>query len=359
MNEQKVSALFLTKYTRKGPSSRYRFLQYFPYLEAHGIRCVSSPLTDDPYLEHMFAHGRGSVIDIAKSIGRRIAALASVARYDVAIIEYELLPYFPASLETLVKKAGIPYIVNYDDAIFYRYSEHPNALVRRFLGNKIASVMRHADLVVAGNDYLAGYARKAGAPRVETLPTVVDIDRYPRTERAGGSTFRIGWIGSPSTSKYLNDIAPALAGVCEGGRAKVVLIGASKVELGTTPVEARPWSEETEVADLASCDCGIMPLADGLWERGKCGLKLIQYMASGLPVVVSPVGANKEIVEGGVDGFFAQSNDEWLRALTALRDDPGLRARMGMAGRRKVEARYTLQETAPRLAAFIADVAKK
>lgn len=356
MSKDQISALFLTKYSREGASSRYRFLQYFPFLEANGIACSFSPLTDAKYLEHLYASGRGNALDLARSLARRMGALSTVTKYDVVVIEYEILPFFPPVFEARLKKAGIPVIVNYDDAIFYRYSLHPNAFVKRLLGGKIDTVMRKADLVIAGNDYLADYARKAGAGRIEVLPTVVDLVRYPGAPEGANSIFTIGWIGSPSTAKYLRQIAPALAEASAGGRARLRLIGSGPIELPGVPTEVRSWSEETEVSQLESCDAGIMPLHDGLWERGKCGLKLIQYMACGLPVVVSAVGMNNQLVGEGVNGFLARDNAEWIKALSALRDDPALRERMGRAGRKKVEAGYSLQIAAPRLEALIRQV---
>jgi glycosyltransferase involved in cell wall biosynthesis len=357
MAKEQISALFLTKYSREGASSRYRFLQYFPFLEAGGIACAFSPLTDAKYLEHLYAFGRGRAGDFARSLFRRLGALRTVAKYDVVVIEYEILPYFPPIFENMLRKALIPYIVNYDDAVFYRYSLHPNALVKRVLGGKIDAVMRSADLVLAGNDYLADYARKAGARRTEVLPTVVDLVRYPGLPAGRNDTFTIGWIGSPTTTKYLEEIAPALAEVCASGRAKLVLIGSGPVKLPGVPVEVRPWSEDREVSDLESCDAGIMPLDDGLWERGKCGLKLVQYMACGLPVVVSPVGMNSRLVQDGVNGFLAKDTAGWVKALAALRDDRALRQRMGQLGRKIVEAEYSLQVAAPRLAELIRQVA--
>lgn len=357
IKNKNIKALFLTKYSREGASTRYRFLQYFPYLEAKGVWCTFSPLTDAAYLKNLYTFRRGSLDDYARALSRRVRALLSIHKYDVVVVEYEILPYFPPVFEMALKILKIPYIVNYDDAIFYRYNQNPRPWVRVLLGNKIDMVMRDAKIVIAGNRYLAHYAGKTGAPRVEMLPTVVDMERYPEAPRKDNAIFTIGWIGSPSTTKYLEDIAPALASVCEGGRGKVVLIGARAVELPGVPVETRPWSEESEVRDLESCDVGIMPLYDGLWEKGKCGLKTIQYMACALPVVVSPVGVNREIVEDGVTGILASSNEEWARALTALRDDKDLRQRLGLAGRKRVQERYSVQVTAPRLASLIIEAA--
>lgn len=227
--------------------------------------------------------------------------------------------------------------------------------MRHLLGRKIAHVMQGAQLVIAGNDYLADYARRAGAARVEIIPTVIDLEKYSPafvTHRSS-APFTIGWIGSPSTAKYLQTIAPALAEVCAGGNGVVRLIGSGQIHLPGVPVEVLPWDETTEINELKQFDVGIMPLPDESWERGKCGFKLIQYMACGLPVVASPVGVNSKIVEQGVNGYLAETPAEWIQSLNALLLDVDQRKRMGQAGRKKVEQGYSLQMTGPRLAGLI------
>lgn len=151
------------------------------------------------------------------------------------------------------------------------------------------------------------------------------------------------WIGSPYTSHYLYDIAPALAEVCKEGKAQVRLIGAGSIDLPNVPFETFPWSEETEVSLIQECHVGIMPLTDSPWERGKCGFKLIQYMGCSLPVIASPVGVNTEIVDEGVNGYLASSKEEWIEKLTTLRNSPSLSTTIGATGRKKVEQEYSLQ----------------
>lgn len=358
MSPSRPNVLLLTKYARNGASSRYRSFQYLPWLEQAGIHCQAMPLFDEVYLVHRYASGRGEMGDILRAFVRRLAALARARRFDLVVIEYELLPYFPALLERWLRWLGVPYVVDYDDALFHQYDQHKNGWVRRLLGDKIAHVMRGAHLVTAGNAYLADYARRAGAKRVEIIPTVIDLERYPRAlaTQPPNSIFTIGWIGSPATAKYLQAIAPALAEVCADGKGRVRLIGSGPVDLPGVPVEVLQWDEATEVNTMQQFDVGIMPLPDEPWERGKCGFKLIQYMACGLPVVASPVGVNCEIVEPGVNGFLAGTTVEWAQALRTLLDDAGLRQRMGQAGRLKVEEGYSLQVTGPRLAELIKSV---
>lgn len=345
-----MKVVFFTKYTRTGASSRYRSYQYLPALEAAGMRFTVSPLFDDAYLAHKYAHGRARPRDVLRAFARRLWATLSVPGGSVVVIEYELLPYFPALLERWLAWRGCRKVVDYDDALFHQYDEHSNKWVRRLFGRKIATVMRLAHTVVAGNTYLADYGLRAGASRVEVIPTVINLGRYPLREAIGETdVFTIGWIGSPSTARYLRDIAPALAEVCKDGRARVRLIGSGPVDLPGVPVAVLPWSEETEVDEIRRFDVGIMPLPDEPWARGKCGFKLIQYMVCALPVVASPVGVNSEIVDEGGNGFLACDIQGWVEALERLRANVALRRRMGAAGRRRVEERYCLAVTAPKL----------
>jgi glycosyltransferase involved in cell wall biosynthesis len=224
------------------------------------------------------------------------------------------------------------------------------------MAGKIDRIMRGSALVVVGNRYLFDRAKAAGARRIEIIPTVVDLDRYPVSPPPENPTFTIGWIGTPLTARYLELVRPALQALCARGEARVVAIGAGPLNWNDVPLEVRPWSETTEVADLQAIDVGIMPLPDSPFERGKCGLKLIQYMACARPVVASPVGVNVEIVRDALNGFTATTNEEWISALCALKDDRPRRWRMGEAGRALVQEHFSLHLTAPRLAHLLQSV---
>ncbi len=199
------------------------------------------------------------------------------------------------------------------------------------------------------------YARRWN-DRVETLPTVVDVERYrPGLREKAADGFTIGWIGSPSTAQYVTEIQTALHRFFEGHGGRMVMVGSGFVALSGVPLEVHSWSEARELEELTDFDVGIMPLPDTPWTRGKCGFKLVQYMAMGLPVVASPVGVNATLVEHGVDGFLASSSADWLNALVTLAEDRSLRTTMGDSGRMKVERQYSLQSTAPRLVALLKD----
>lgn len=354
-----MRVLLLSRYGRLAASSRIRSYQYIPYLEARGVNVTVSPLLGDGYVRDLYAGRRKRVGAILEAYLRRLGHLLKSHHFDLLWIEKELLPWLPAWGEMVLEHRGIPYVVDYDDAVFHRYDLHPKSLVRSLLGRKIDAVMRRAALVVVGNDYLADRAMRAGAKRVEYLPSVVDLDRYRVAPRIQDGVFTVGWIGSPGTSRYLSVVRSALAQVLKNSGARLVLVGSGKVQLEGVPVVTRPWSEATEVTDIQSFDVGVMPLPDEPWERGKSGYKLIQYMACSLPVVASPVGVNQQIIEDGVNGFLADSPAEWAHALLSLRDNPDLRTRMGRAGRLKVEAEYCLQATGPRLVSLLRRVVEE
>jgi glycosyltransferase involved in cell wall biosynthesis len=354
-NELRV--LLLSRYDRLAASSRVRSYQYLPYLRELGIAVESRPLFDDGYIQRLYRGRRRLVTPILAGYARRLWDLASVSRFDLLWLEYELFPWLPAWFERLLSRLGVPYVVDYDDAIFHRYDSHPNPLVRRLLGHKIDQVMRGARLVIAGNDYLAERAQRAGARHVERVPTVIDLSRYHVPTPSPDRPYTVGWIGSPLTAPYLQLVRDALAEMATSEDVRVTLVGSGPVTLDHVAVDVRPWSESSEVAELQQFDVGIMPLRDEPWERGKCGYKLIQYMACGRPVVASPVGASRHIVEHGTNGFLARSAPDWVEALRALRD-PALRARMGTAGRAKVERTYCVQVTAPRLASLLRSAAQ-
>ena len=344
-----MNVLALTRYEALGASSRVRFLQFLPALEAAGIHVTVAPLLGDDYLTRLYGgQGRGAGPIIAAYV-RRLTQLFSARKYNLLWIEKELLPWLPANVETFLSRTGTRLVVDYDDATFHNYDANRRALIRRLLGNKIDRVMRAATIVVVGNEYLENRAKLAGAKRVEYLPSVVESARYDPSPKPPDGIFTIGWMGSPYTAQYLEAVSPALRTVCAGGRARVLLVGAKAGDVHDLPVEIRRWSEATEAADVRDFDAGIMPLPDAPFERGKCGYKLIQYMASGRPVVATPLGVNVKIVDPGVTGFLADTAQEWIDTLTQLRDDADLRRRMGQAGRIKQEREYSLESAAPRL----------
>jgi glycosyltransferase involved in cell wall biosynthesis len=351
--------LALTRYSSLGSSSRVRFYQYIPSLTSFGIEIHVASLLDDDYVYRLYNGKRQSVSSTVMAYLSRIASLVNSHLFDLLWIEKELLPWLPAWGEQILSRWHIPCVVDYDDAVFHRYDMHANPLIRALLGEKIDAVMRHATTVVVGNDYLTERARHAKAKRIEYLPSVVDANRYSIQDKAG-EQFRIGWIGSPITAPYLGLIRDALEDVTKQIDVRLVLVGSGIQDpLPGVAKELLPWSEDSEVAHIQSFDVGIMPLLDGPFEQGKCGYKLLQYMACGLPVIASPVGVNSHIVEQGKTGFLASRAAEWKQALVMLSQNPNLRRDLGKAGRKKVEQEYSLKITAPRLFEILTDAASR
>lgn len=348
-----LRVLMLPRYDALGASSRLRMLQYVPGLERMGIRIDAHPLLGFGYVSDLY-DGRVSIFKVACAYARRFRVVLFAKRYDVIWLEKELFPWLPAWLEAAILPKDVPLVTDFDDAVFHRYDEHRSQLVRSFLGRKIDRVMRRSRLVTVGNDYLADRARRAGASNVEWLPTVVDMERYGlRGKDDQSRDVVIGWIGSPATAHYLHSLTDVLSEIAARHSVRCVAIGARSDQLTGTPFEYWAWSESREVELLRQIDIGIMPLPDAPWERGKCGFKLIQYMACGLPVVASPVGVNKEIVLSSGSGSLATTREEWIQAIDRLVLSANLRQRLGAAGRAKVEETYSVQAQIGRLSSFL------
>ena len=259
-----MNVLALTRYEALGASSRVRFYQFLPALQAAGIHVTTAPLLGDDYLKQLYGgQGRGAG-PILAAYARRLTQLFSARKYDLLWIEKELLPWLPASVETFLSRTGTRFVVDYDDATFHNYDENRRIVVRRLLEKKIDWVMRAATVVVVGNNYLGDRARTAGAKQIEYLPSVVESAKYhaaPKPADSQNGIFTIGWMGSPYTAQYLEAVNGALQEVCAGGKAQVLLVGAKASDVHDLPVEIRKWSEETEARDVrristrASCRC--------------------------------------------------------------------------------------------------------
>ncbi|UOE80913.1 glycosyltransferase family 4 protein [Vibrio splendidus] len=337
--------LLLSKYSRKGASSRLRTHQYLPHLNNDGIDITISALFNDDYLRQLYDNGVVGKLLIVKAYIRRFITLLTVFRYDALWIEKELFPYFPAIFEKLLFLLGVNYIADYDDAIFHNYDLSENKAIRKFLSGKIDSVMKHAAVTVAGNDYLAERAKNAGCKNIKVIPTVVDSSRYSKSLYPDRKS-TIGWIGSPSTQKYVVELLPAFKALKNKLDFKLILVGATESvvkQLKGIEVDVIHWSENSEVESILAMDVGIMPLHDGPWEKGKCGYKLIQYMACGIPVIASDVGVNAEVVNKHGSGLVVNSVDEWVDNLHKLLSSPSLKREFGQNGITSVNEYYSLQ----------------
>jgi glycosyltransferase involved in cell wall biosynthesis len=314
---------------------RYRLAAFRPFLEREGHRL--------------------ELCSWPRSWLSWLVGLSDLADTDLLILQRRLLR--PWQLHRL-RRAARWLLFDFDDALFLRDSYAAKGLFSARRSAAFAATVRAADVVVAGNAFLHEQAAMWTNPdQVHTVPTCVDPTRYPLGEHRRAESVHLVWIGSSSTLRGLEQARPLLRELgrcCPGLRLEVICDRFPQFD--HLSVVQRPWSEETEGADLSSADIGISWLPDDLWSRGKCGLKVIQYMAAGLPVVANPVGVQTELVQHGVNGFLAETPAQWTEVVGRLARDPALRQRMGMAGRRRVEAEYSVAAGAARWLTLLAEL---
>lgn len=339
------------KYSSMAASSRHRLLQYTPHLTACGIEVDFHALLPDAYVEGIGSGRRYPKGKMLLHYLHRFHQVIGRTKADLIWINAELFPFLPASFERLAFRSGNPVVYDFDDAFFNFYGDHRYRWVRRLLAGKLNPLLRGAALSCCGNTYLERHASRF-TPNTMILPTVVDTSIYrPAAGVRPDHPLTLGWIGSPSTWAYMRPLLPLLRRLVAERGVRVRAVGAGAAARGDAfaGLDLIDWQEEREVEEIRSMDIGLMPLPDDEWARGKCGFKLIQYAACGLPVVASPVGANREIVLFERTGLFATSEAEWSMALLRLIDDPNLRSNLGGAGRRRIEEHYSLHVHAPRL----------
>ena len=311
--------LILSRYNKLGASSRYRYYEYLGDLQKSGLDCTISPLLSDRYLKKTYAGNAFKIFEIIQCYFRRFIILFSIRKYDLCLIEKELFPFFPFFVEYFILLAAKKYIVDYDDATFHRYDEHKNLIVRLIFSTKIKNLMHEASTVIVGNQYLYDYALDCKSRNIITIPTVVDIEKYGEVSSKKDKQFSIVWIGSQSTVHYLQEIIEPIERISKLVNAKLIVIGA-KIDIPGVDIEYVDWSQETEISHLKSADVGIMPLSKDNWDKGKCGFKIIQYMASEVPVIASPIGVNQKIIQHKVNGFLAETSDEWFKYFLNIYD---------------------------------------
>lgn len=348
--------LLLPRYDFTGPSSRYRFYQYIPYLKEQKWELIVKPLLSNNYIKYLYEKTPWPVNEIVIGYFKRIILLLNKKKYDIIWIEQEAFPWIPPFIEKLLIKSDTKLIADYDDAFFHRYDLHKYFLIKYLLGKKIDMVMNIANLVLAGNEYLAERAKNNNAKKIEIFPTAVDTDKFIKKEFNKEHYFTIGWIGSPSTTRYLYLIEKALKEIYNQGNVRFAFIGAGDLKFKNFPTLNIDWDESTEVEEISKFDVGIMPLADSPFEKGKCGLKLIQYLSCGIPVIGSPVGVNNKIIQHGINGFKADTIEDWIKYLKIMKEDLDLRKKMGVEGRKFIIKNYSLECNSKRLVSLFKNI---
>jgi len=355
-----VRVLALVSLPTSGAGNRLRVEQYVPLLRGRGIEMVVSPFFDEHAYRILYrpGHTLAKAIGTLRGIARRIRDVLRAGRFDLVLVYRESAPLGPPLIERLLRRIGVPYVYDFDDALFLA-PIHP--VNRRWTWlrdpSRYAETARGAVAVTTVNDYLAEWAREYNVD-VSVIPTPVDTSVYrPQTVERSGPLV-IGWSGSSTTAPYLKLLDEALAVLAERIDLVVRVIGGSYAHPRAV-VQLIPWRLETEPSKIAGFDIGVLPEPDDSWTRGKGAFKALLYMASGVPVVASAIGVNPEVVADGMVGYCVSDTAGWIRAIETLAVDRVLRARLGSAGRLRVEERYSLDVQVPRLAEVLTRAARR
>jgi glycosyltransferase involved in cell wall biosynthesis len=306
--------LFISK-SDTSPSTRYRAFAYFDRLRADGWNPA-----------HLSAH---------RSLRSRLEILRSAKAADVVVL---LRKTFGPFYIKLLRRHSRYLILDFDDAVFCK-SDGSASKTRMLRFKRTVSL---CDRIWAGNLFLSSAAETYNA-RVSVLPTAIDPSKYEKTLDKPQKSFVIVWIGSKSTSKYLKAELPRLEKLAERLKSiELKIVADFSLESDRLAISAVSWSETTEAEALLSAHIGIAPMPDNDWTRGKCGLKVLQYLAAGLPVISSPSGVNAEIIEHNAMGFLPRNDDEWFESVKKLMEDPKLIQKLGKAGQKKVRDEYSV-----------------
>ncbi|MEJ0034457.1 MAG: glycosyltransferase family 4 protein [Bacteroidota bacterium] len=339
-----MKILFLVPYPLgESPSQRFRFEQYFGALSSAGHTYVVRSFLSPKGWSIIYSKGNttGKFFTIISGFVRRLFTLPSVLGYDMVFIHREASPIGPPVFEWIIAKVMRKKIIyDFDDAIWLTDNSSEGSFEKMIRWrSKVGSICRWSFVVSCGNEYLCDYARRFNS-NVKYNPTTIDTNYHKPLAKVNNSEIVIGWTGSHSTLKYINEVAPALQKI--PGIAFMIISNSTISIPSVQSVRNVAWKKQTEIEDLAQLDIGIMPLPNDEWSKGKGGFKALQYMAMEIPTVVSPVGVNTKIVTNGVDGFICDTTAEWVTALEKLINDPVLRKQLGVAGRKKVERNYSV-----------------
>jgi|Tabmets5t2r1_1033131.scaffolds.fasta_scaffold00014_6 hypothetical protein len=340
------------------PSFRVRTRVPSAELGRYGVEMRHAPLLSEEE-DHLFHSGgvatRARTLLAARS--RLARLLEARADWDVALVQRQVDLMPSLRLERLAAE-GKRVVLDVDDAIWHDGSAaaggHPLARLKG-TARKVRWLARRAQKVIAGNELLAEWL-SAYSPHVVVIPSLVDPRLIPARVHSPGGRVVLGWLGSPSTARSLTAVAGALtrtAGILRTPT-ELRVVGGPAPRVSGIDVRQQPWSPQSERAFLDEVDIGLMPLPDNEWTRGKCAYKALQYMAAGVPVVADDVGVSARVIGHGQGGLIARGVDEWTEHLVALATNPALRARLGGAGRQRVEQDFSVEAWAPELAAALA-----
>ncbi len=343
---QNSRIVVLTRYNQQFASARVRFLQYADLWRKAGRKVAVTILLDEKFKQSILTDQKfslGLILHTAYCYLKRIGfVLFKIKKGDIVFIQLEILPMFPSILERYLVWRKIPFIIDFDDAFFDFYEKSSNKLVTMFLKNKFSNIVTMANWNITGSAFLTEYAFKR-TNRVTEIPTSVLMKDYAHQTATQNNVFTIGWIGSPSTAKFIDDIAEVLIQFLETTNSKLLLVGyEGSILKNHSNITNETWNISTEVAMLHQLDVGIMPLRNDGFSLGKCGFKLIQYMACGKPTISTPLPANVNI-DGGKGNLFANNHAEWLTALEEVYNNSKHFREVGIQNRKRVINHYTIE----------------
>lgn len=329
------------------PNQRFRFELYKDLLMRNGFNVTSKSFLDQSALEviHKYGYLFKKIAATLKGYLQRFLLIFSINKYKYVFLQREVAPLGPPIFEWIyIKILRKKVIFDFDDAIWITFVSKQNSLAEIFENaDKVKKICKWSYKVSCGNEYLCNYARQYN-PNVILNPTCVDTDnKHNILANHDVDRITIGWTGSFSTLFYLNIVEPALQKLQLKYDFDIKIICSQAPELKLQNIKYVAWSEENEVSELATCQIGLMPLYKEEWSEGKCGFKLIQYMSLEIPSVSSPIGVNNIIIEEGVNGLFATTDEEWYDSIEQLLLDATLRKTMGKSGREKVVQQYSLR----------------
>jgi glycosyltransferase involved in cell wall biosynthesis len=347
MEKQHKEILMIVQYPENvSPGQRFRIELYKDVLTKNGFIIVTKPFFDEKGYKIIHRHGFlfAKLAATLKGFFRRLKLVLQLKKYDFIVLQREVTPLGPPIMEWIYAKILRKKIIyDFDDAIWLPVHSKQNNLAATFkYADKVANICKWSYKVSCGNQYLSDYARRFNH-NVVYNPTCVDTqNRHNISTDHNVERITIGWTGSFSTIVYLDIVQPALRLLQKKYDFDIKIICNQRPSLDLQNIQYIEWSEENEIAELASCQIGLMPLTQDEWSEGKCGFKLIQYLALEIPAVASPVGVNKTIIEEGVNGYFATSDAEWFDAIEKLLINAPLRKQFGNAGRKKIIDQYSL-----------------
>jgi glycosyltransferase involved in cell wall biosynthesis len=339
--------LFLTVHRpKRSPSQRFRFEQYIPYLKQNGYECIHYYLLEEK--DDKIFYSKGKIVQkigmVFRSALKLFKLLGKKNTYDFIFIQRECFMLGTSYFEKQLSASKARLIYDFDDSIWLLdVSEANKALAWLKRPEKVMRIMSYADIVVAGNSYLANFAGQFNK-NVRIIPTTVDLNQYTRVQKDRTDKICIGWSGSVTTIKHFELAVPVLLKLKQkyGEQLLIKLISNTYYYNEALGLEGILWTAETEIRELSQFDIGIMPLPDDKWAKGKCGLKGLQYMALEIPTIMSPVGVNTEIIRDGENGYLASTEEEWIAKLSLLIESEELREKIGKAGRVTVEQNYSV-----------------